>query len=450
MITQEQNDRLTRVGPGTPMGELMRRWWHPIAGTSELLRRPTKQVRLLGEDMVLYRMPSGKYGITAQRCPHRTMDMLYGIPEEDGLRCAYHGWLFNAEGQCIEQPTEPPGSRFKDKVRIGAYPAEELGDLIWTYMGPAPVPLLPRWDMLVWGNVTRVLSETVLPCNWLQTVDNALDQTHVEWLHGYYGSYAAHQAGRPWREMDQGHHYKLGFDRFDYGIIKRRQTSNSTAERDESWSMGHPIVLPGMLRQGYGNRHTFLIRVPIDDEHTWHVRYEVWVPEPGTTLPDQGVAELKHFEILGEDGQIIDDTVPAQDILAWIGQGAITDRTIERLGVGDVGVLMFRKLLEEQLQIVEDGGDPACVFRDPEKNQLVVLPQERTRYPDEASLAAAHAWDNDGNAEREAILDSSESDIKELSRTRMYERRVSHGGTGGKEGGEPANVHRDPLTNEIA
>ena len=112
-------------------------------------------------------------------CPHRAMDMLYGIPEEEGLRCAYHGWLFDFDGQCIDQPAEPPESRFKDKVQIQTYSAEELGDLVWAYIGPSPVPLLPRWDLLVWPNVTRIITSGILPCNWLQTVDNGLDQTHV-------------------------------------------------------------------------------------------------------------------------------------------------------------------------------------------------------------------------------------------------------------------------------
>lgn len=431
MFTQEENDRLTRVGAGTPMGDLMRRWWHPIAGVSELLKRPTKAVRLLGEDLVLYRTPRGKFGLIEQRCLHRSMDMLYGLPEDEGIRCAYHGWVYDFAGQCIEQPAEPPGSVFKDKVQMKSYPAEELGDLVWAYLGPKPVPLLPRWDMLVWENVTRVISACVLPCNWLQAAENALDQTHVEWLHGYYGSYAAHLDGRPWQESDQGHHLRLGYDRFDYGIIKRRITSNTTGEDDEHWSMGHPLVLPAMLRQGYDNRHTFLIRVPIDDEHTWHIRYEAWVPEPDATVQHRGVTELKEIEILGPDGRIIDDTNPAQDILAWIGQGPISDRTRERLGVGDVGVIMFRRLLEEQLQLVKDGGDPMCVFRDPKRNQCVVLPQERTRYPDEASLAAAHAWDNFGTAETEAVLDSEGFDIRR-ARARLYERRATHGFVEGK------------------
>ena len=139
MLTQEQNDRLTKVGPGTPMGELMRRYWHPILAGSELNdENPTKEVRLLGEDLTLFRSASGVVGLIQQRCPHRNANLSYGIPEPEGIRCAYHGWVFDQAGNCLEQPSEPLGSRFKDKVKIKAYPAEELGGLIFAYLGPSP------------------------------------------------------------------------------------------------------------------------------------------------------------------------------------------------------------------------------------------------------------------------------------------------------------------------
>ena len=417
MLTVEQHDRITRVGAGTPMGELMRRWWHPVAVVPELDQKPTKAVRLLGEDFVLFRTSRGEYGLVAQRCPHRAMDMLYGIPEEDGLRCAYHGWLFDLSGQCIEQPAEPPGSRFKEKVRIGAHPAQELGGLVWAYIGPEPVPLLPRWDILTWEGVYREATACVLPCNWLQCVDNALDPTHVEHLHGIYGEFAALQRGgeeaaKQWRDGGSAaHHLKIGFDRFPYGIIKRRVTTKTGGQGAENWTMGHPIVLPSMLRQGYGNHHTFLLRVPIDDEHTWHIQYLVSVPEADGTfaeekswwwqrdeMPLEGI-KYSEIQIYGDDGRILDSSIPQQDILAWIGQGPISDRTNEHLGLGDVGLIMFHRMLDEQVQVVEEGGEPMNVFRDPEQNQCIALPQERTKYLTEEGRLAAHAWDNFGEAE---------------------------------------------------
>jgi len=131
MLTQEQNERLTRVGPGTPMGELMRRYWHPVAIEAELIEHATKRVRILGESLTLFKDKRGGYGLIAERCPHRLVNLATGIPEEDGLRCMYHGWKFDASGRCIEQPAEPAGSTFMDKVRVKAYPVEVLGGLVW-------------------------------------------------------------------------------------------------------------------------------------------------------------------------------------------------------------------------------------------------------------------------------------------------------------------------------
>src|SRR5439155_25944694 len=132
----EENERLARVGPGTPMGELLRRYWHPIAVTSQFLNHGTKPVRLLGENLVLYRDRGGKLGLVGERCPHRRAGMVFGIPEQEGLRCAYHGWRYTETGQCVEQPyeeTEDPGSTFKERIRIAAYPVQEMGGLIFAY-----------------------------------------------------------------------------------------------------------------------------------------------------------------------------------------------------------------------------------------------------------------------------------------------------------------------------
>ena len=148
MLTAEHNERLTRVGAGTPMGELMRRYWHPVAAGVELNpKTPTKAVRLLGEDLTLFRMLDGKLGLVARRCAHRSTDLVQGIPEPNGIRCAYHGWVYGPDGRCVEMPNEP-NEAFKDKIRIPAYSVEELGGVVFAYMGPQPAPLVPRWDLL--------------------------------------------------------------------------------------------------------------------------------------------------------------------------------------------------------------------------------------------------------------------------------------------------------------
>src|SRR5581483_8283670 len=144
MITQEENDRLTRIGPGTLMGNLMRRYWHPVIAASALDEDPVQPIRLLGEDLVIYKDEAGKLGLIGNRCAHRGISMAYGIPQGDGLRCAYHGWAYNTEGQVTEMPFEPACLPLK----IPAYSVETLAGIVWAYLGPAPVPLLPRWDYL--------------------------------------------------------------------------------------------------------------------------------------------------------------------------------------------------------------------------------------------------------------------------------------------------------------
>src|SRR5919201_300587 len=149
MLKPEENERLTRVGPGTPMGDLLRRYWQPIAVTGELANNPVKPVRILGEDLTLFRARGGHLGLIGQRCAHRLVDLRCGIPTQDGLKCAYHGWTYDPTGQCIDQPAESPEHRFKERVRLRSYPVQELGGLVWAYLGPQPPPLIPRWFPLV-------------------------------------------------------------------------------------------------------------------------------------------------------------------------------------------------------------------------------------------------------------------------------------------------------------
>src|SRR6266567_644139 len=149
MLTKEQNQRFTQVGAGTPMGELMRRYWLPFATVKQLTEHPTRAVTLLGEHLVAFKDRSGTYGLIQEFCPHRNTNLLWGIPEPEGLRCPYHGWMFDSEGNCLEQPAESPESTFKDRIKIQSYPVEELGGLLYAWMGPEPRPMVPRWEALV-------------------------------------------------------------------------------------------------------------------------------------------------------------------------------------------------------------------------------------------------------------------------------------------------------------
>ena len=380
MLTQEQNERLTRVGPGTPMGDLLRRYWYPVATDQQLGENPVKSVRLLGENLTLFRDRQGRLGLVQQRCAHRSVDLKHGIPTADGLRCPYHGWMYDANGQCLEQPAEDPAHNFAARVQIAAYDVQELGGLIWAYIGPQPAPLLPRWDIFVADNVFRQVGTTRVPCNWLQCQENAVDTVHVEWMHGAFGQYALERKGitdeaafNQTRNFLR-HHIKIGFERNAFGIQKYRLREGEDEATADSWLEGHPLVFPNYVLIGGPGREELQMRVPIDDTTTWHLAYQIYHPADGVSLPPQG--EIETFDVPMED---YPEYVLGQDVLAWPAQGPITDRTVEKLAETDRGLIMFRKMLEEQIQVVEDGGDPINTFRDPAANVCIDLPMEH--YP---------------------------------------------------------------------
>ena len=147
-LSVEENELITHVGPGTPCGEMMRRYWHPIGLSAELKNRPIRR-RLLGEDLVVFRDDQGRVGLLTLRCAHRGTSLEFGHIEDGGLRCCYHGWLYDVDGKILQTPGEPAESTFKDRLRQKAYKAQELAGIVFAYIGPDPAPLLPRWDVLV-------------------------------------------------------------------------------------------------------------------------------------------------------------------------------------------------------------------------------------------------------------------------------------------------------------
>jgi len=207
------------------MGELFRRYWHPVAATSEMEEQPVKQIELLGETLVLFKDRQGRYGLVEPQCPHRKAGLVFGIPENEGLRCAYHGWMFDPSGRCVEQPAEDmeaPDSTFKDRTFVKAYKVEAVGGMVWAYLGPDPAPLVPHWEMLVREDARRSIGWAIVPCNWMQIMDNSLDPTHVEWLHRRFDNYVMERQGKEELLHPVRHHAKIGFDVFEYGIVKRR------------------------------------------------------------------------------------------------------------------------------------------------------------------------------------------------------------------------------------
>ena len=231
-----------------------------------------------------------------------------------------------------------------------------------------PAPLLPRWDLLVWDNVLRDIGVVVLPCNWLQCVENAVDPVHTEWLHINLTSAVLEREGviADRSEMPRRPHRKIGLDRYENGVIKRRVVEGTT-EQDREWTVGHPIIFPTWVSIING----FQMRVPVDDTHTLNFFYHVYVPPEGVELEPQDEIPCYDVPYVGEDGRYLQNFIVAQDSSAWVTQGPIADRTREKLGQSDVGVIMYRKLLEEQMRLVEDGADPMNTFRDPAENEVL-------------------------------------------------------------------------------
>jgi 5,5'-dehydrodivanillate O-demethylase oxygenase subunit len=365
MLTTEENDLLCRVGAGTPMGELMRRYWQPIAATSELTdEQPVKAVRILGEDLALFRDLSDRLGLISLYCPHRLRPLTYGIPEEEGLRCPYTGWLFDIDGRCLDIPFEPEDSTLKYEVRAPAYLAQEMGGLVWAYLGPQPAPLLPPWDLLVAGNVFRQIGHALLPCNWLQCMESTVDPIDNPYL------YSARGRGSPRtrtpRVAVERPRVLSEFDRNQHGVVQRcRLLASDDGARAETrqWTEANPLIFPVMVRSGNGFRQELQFRVPVDDTHTWNIYYQAFVPDRGVKAPKQHEIPFFEIPIRNESGDFIFDVPGARDMVLWVSQGDMLDRTREHLSEGDRGVELYRRMLQQQVAIVEDGGDPINTYR---------------------------------------------------------------------------------------
>ena len=367
MLTAQENEQLSQVGRGTPGGELMRRYWHPIAAAVELDERPTKPVRLLGEDLVLFKDRSGTVGLIGRSCPHRRVDLSYGIPEEHGLRCMYHGWVMDATGQCIEQPFEEtvhPDGRFRQKVKIDGYAIQELAGVLWAYMGPDPIPSLPRWELLVRENTVRETTFRKLACNWLQCQENSVDPVHLEWLHVYNTKYRNEQRGVTETFLPSSiRTQRISFETTSFGIQRYRMLDGN-GEDHKDWVVGHPMMFPNFNYSSAGIHEFIQYRVPTDDTHTLHVTCYAYSAAPGAKAPPQSRVPYRYEPTRDSDGLPRLDLILDQDMAAWESQGELVDRTREHLGESDRGLLMFRKLLRSQLRVVAEGKDPLNVVRE--------------------------------------------------------------------------------------
>jgi 5,5'-dehydrodivanillate O-demethylase len=372
MLSKETNETITRVGPGTPGGDLLRRYWQPVCYAADLSNRPTLRVTMLGEELVAYRDKEGNYGLLGEKCTHRHASLAYGFVEENAtLRCPYHGWKYTAEGRVIEQPFEPKNSNLKDDIRHPAYPVKKLGGILFAYMGPQPAPELPRWEVLVRKDGRRRLERRPpLDCNWLQAQENSADVVHTYYLHGHM----LHTRGVKDRALDTYYQpiLEYSFLAFKWGLLKsfvfQRGEERVVAD------IGNPLLFPNMLRVREGGvEEAMHWRVPIDDTHT-RIFYAGFNPsKDGSDVEqpeDTPVAEVAAW-LTPEGEYVMDGAFNSQDKMAWETPGPIFDRSREFLGASDRGIMMFRKMLIDAIDVVKRGEDPIALIRDPAQNQML-------------------------------------------------------------------------------
>jgi nitrite reductase/ring-hydroxylating ferredoxin subunit len=366
---------LTEVRRGTPCGEFMRRYWQPVALSRDATDTP-QPVRILGEDLILFRDKSGRPGLVHPRCAHRGTTLYYGKVEERGIRCCYHGWLFDVEGRCLEQPCEPDlGAGHREKVRQPWYPVADHYGLVFAYMGPPEKkPLLPKFDVFENLEPHQYLIQDdsglgsggngrhmIVPCNWLQHWENIMDSFHVAILHsGFSGTqFVPEMAVMPvgeWEYVPRGVRF-TGIRKLDGGRSLRRIT--------EIMFPNLRVVPSPVLKPGKIDHIGFT--VPVDDTH-YRIFNVMIANEPGETPPRGSLYDGKRWsELIEEEHRRLPGDYEAQ-----VGQGPIAFHSDEHLATSDKGVVMCRRLLAQQIKRVQEGGDPLGVAYDP-ADQVVAL-----------------------------------------------------------------------------
>ena len=384
MLTADENAQLTRVGPGTLMGDLMRQYWIPVVLSSEVpAGGRVKRVRILGEDLVAFRAPSGRVGLLGEFCSHRRASLYFGRNEEPGLRCVYHGWQYEPGGRCIDMPNERPESSFQDKVTHPAYPCAERGGVVWAYMGPAsPPPGLPDLEWTEVPEDQRFVSKFWQDCNYLQALEGGVDPAHISFLHGILD---ARDDGLR-RALDQaaaGFGFAAQLERAPHIEVADTETGLLIGARREApagqyyWRVTrylvpfHSMPPPEVGSDPVIHSHVW---IPIDDDHlvNWCISYH-----PTRALTADEVAQFRAgssihvMDYAPETSEAYGDIRPIQsranDYLAdWEAQRirkffgvpgvgsqdkAITesqgnyDRSLERLGRADIGIIRVRKCL---------------------------------------------------------------------------------------------------------
>ncbi|MGC3984540.1 MAG: aromatic ring-hydroxylating dioxygenase subunit alpha [Pseudorhodoferax sp.] len=432
MISAEQNDFITRVGRGTPAGTLLRKYWQPVALSEELRGpRPLKPVQLMGQHFVLFRDETGRVGLLDRDCPHRGADLAYGRLENGGLRCAFHGWLFDAGGQCLETPAEPAGSKLCTRIRQGAYPVVEKSGIVFAYVGEGEPPAFPEFDCFVAPDSHTFAFKGLWECNWLQALEVGMDPAHASFLHRFYEdedtseSYGKQFRGasadsdmaitQVLREYDRP---EIRAEAAPYGMrltTLRTLSPEQTHVRVTNVVFPQAFVIPMSTEMTISQWH-----VPVDDHHCYW--YAIFTSFTGPVdkqqmreqrlktidLPDYTSRKNKR-NAYGYDAEEqrtktytgMGEDINVHDQWACESMGSIQDRTREHLGTTDKGIMLYRRQLVKAIEAAQAGeavpmhptAQEAGTFTGPPSIDGVAAADRTDSYCVEADLARRQGSD---------------------------------------------------------
>jgi len=432
MISAEQNELMTRVGPGTAAGGLLRRYWQPVALAEELSGpRPLKPVQLMGQHFVLFRDETGRVGLLDRDCPHRGADLAYGRLENGGLRCAFHGWLFDATGQCLETPAEPGGSRMCAHIRQGACPVVEKSGIVFAYIGEGEPPAFPEFDCFVAPDSHTFAFKGLWECNWLQALEVGMDPAHASFLHRFYEDEDTSESyGKQFRGASADSDMAITqvlreYDRPEiqvqlapYGMqltTLRKLSEQQTHVRVTNVVFPQAFVIPMSSEMTISQWH-----VPVDDTHCyWYAIFTSFTgPVDKVQMREQRLQtiELPHYtsrknkrnqygydvqEQLTQTYTGMGMDINVHDQWACESMGPIQDRTREHLGTTDKGITMFRRLLVKAIEAAQAGqplpmrpdAQEAATLTGPRSIDGVAAADATDRYCQEADLARRQGSD---------------------------------------------------------
>ena len=391
MTTALENNLLTATNRGAPAGELLRRFWQPVALVRELQPHTPLPVQIMGEHLVLFRDDAGRVGLLDRACPHRCADLSYGRVEDGGLRCLYHGWLMDIRGRCLDQPAEPDGSTYKDEIRHTAYPCKEAAGVIFAYLGPGEPPLFPAMHFLTAPEANVYQSKMHHRCNYLQANEGNYDPAHLSFLHAVQRPDDKRNANQQKLQntMAQKKNPTIAVDRTRFGV---RVYAVRPAGEAENYVRITNFVFPNLgffngqgSRQGPGG-YSVHWHVPIDDESHWRFDF---VYHPGEPLDKEALrargkeevdenyypfrkAENRYMQNRDEMNKStfsgMGTYFPAHDLFAVETPGAIHDRSREHLARSDVPIVAARTMLLDGIKKIQNGEDPPFVIRKTDEN----------------------------------------------------------------------------------